>query len=61
MATKVYWKALEMLLRRVNRYIGKWSAELSDNLDDDQMTAVNLVFTSNQAALALLPSDTPVD
>jgi hypothetical protein len=61
MATKVYWKALIVLLRRVNRYIGKWTSELSENLTDPQMEAVNAVFTANQAALAALPSDTPVD
>jgi hypothetical protein len=61
MATKVYWKALEVLLRRVNRYIGRWTAELSDNLDDTQMDAVNAVFTANQTALAALPSVEPVD
>jgi len=56
MATKVYWITLEALLARVNRYIGKWSAQLSDNLTETQMEAVNACYVSNQQLLAILPS-----
>jgi hypothetical protein len=56
MATKVYWITLRALLARVNRYIGKWSGQLSENLTDSQMEAVNAVYAQNQAALAALPA-----
>jgi len=56
MATKVYWITLRALLSRVNRYIGKWSGQLSENLTSGQMEAVNAVYAQNQAALAALPA-----
>lgn len=55
MATKVYWITLRVLVQKVNRYIGKWSAQLSENLDSTQMAAVNSLYESNQQVLAVLP------
>jgi hypothetical protein len=58
MATKVYWITLRVLIEHTNRYIGKWSSQLSANLTPTQMAAVNSLYEANQQALAALPAHT---
>jgi hypothetical protein len=54
-ATKVYWITLRVIIERVQRYIGKWNSQLSDNLTESQMDAVNALYVANQQCLAALP------
>jgi len=59
MATKVYWKNLELLLGILRRYISRWQLKLEANLTEEQYECVVAVLTAITACLAVLPSNEP--
>jgi hypothetical protein len=61
MAQKVYWKGLELVLRRTAHYGAKWDTQLSRNLTPDQYTCFRDVMIAIASCLALLPVNSPTE
>lgn len=59
MTTKVYWKALRLVLGTVKRYIQKWDTQLHTSLTTDQYDCVIAVLDAVITCLNALPENTP--
>jgi hypothetical protein len=59
MASKVYWKGLELTLHTTKRYIQRWDTQLHSSLTSDQYTCLQSVLAAIVACLNLLPTNTP--
>lgn len=59
MASRVYWKGLELTLNVTRRYIQKHQIQLSKSLTSEQYTCMLDVLTAITSCLALLPVNTP--
>lgn len=59
MASRVWWKGLELTLNATKRYIQKHDIQLSRSLTSDQYNCVRDVLTAIVSCLALLPRNTP--
>lgn len=59
MASKVYWKGLELTLNASRRYIQTWQVQLQKNLTADQYNCMLDVLAAIVSCLALLPVNTP--
>lgn len=59
MATRVYWKGLELTMNFTRRYITKHQLQLQKNLTTDQYNCVLDVLTAITSCLALLPVNSP--
>lgn len=59
MTSKVYWKALRLVLGQVKRYIQKWDVQLSDNLTLEQYNCVVAVLDAVLTCLQALPDNNP--
>jgi len=59
MPTKVYWKALRLVLGHPQRYIQKWQNQLQANLTTEQYNCVVAVLEAILACLQALPENTP--
>jgi len=59
--SKVYWKALILVLNEVKRYIERNQIGLARNLTGPQMTCVLAVLTAVIECLNTLPENTPVE
>jgi len=61
MTTKVYWKALRLVLATVKRYIQKWDTQLHISLTEDQYNCVLAVLEAVITCLNALPENTPIE
>jgi len=59
MATKVYWKGLEIVANTLRRYIQRNQIQLQANLTEEQYTCVTDLLQAVLSCLAILPSNTP--
>lgn len=59
MATKVYWKALELNLDIARRYIQRWQPKLEQNLTAEQYACVVATLNAILECLAILPINEP--
>jgi len=59
MATKVYWKGLEIVANTLRRYIQRNQIQLQANLTVEQYTCVTDLLQAVLSCLAILPSNTP--
>jgi len=58
-ANKVYWKALRLVLGKVQRYIAKWQNQLQANLTTPQYECVVAVLEAVITCLQALPTNDP--
>lgn len=59
MTTKVYWKALRLVLGESKRYIQRWEIQLQANLTAPQYACVVAVLDAIIECLQLLPANEP--
>lgn len=59
MTSKVYWKALRLVLNTTKHYIQRWQLQLQGNLTTQQYECVVAVLEAVITCLAALPENTP--
>lgn len=59
--SRVYWKALEVNLGVVKRYIQRYDLQLQASLTPTQYTCVVAVLDAIVACLLILPSNDPTE